>query len=51
MFDDILFGTQLLVTYLVMTFSVGDNHDILGIYLACTWDNQQNEHSFSLSLL
>ena len=28
----IMFSTQILVTYL--TFSVGDYHDILGIYLA-----------------
>ena len=37
----------LFVTHLVMTFSVGDVHDILGIYLACS----SKQHSFSLCLL
>ena len=44
-----LFGTQLLVTHLVMAFFVGDNHDILGICLA--GPKQQNRHSFSLCLV
>ena len=43
MFGDILFSTQLLVIHLVTKFSVGDNHDILGIYLACD-PKHQNEH-------
>ena len=50
MLDDILFCTQLLVTHVVTTFSVGDNHDILEIYLTCG-PKQQNDRSFSLSLL
>ena len=33
MLGDILISTQLLVTHLVTTFFVNDNHDILGIYL------------------
>ena len=35
MLDDILFSTQFLVTHLVATYCVGDNRDILGMYLAC----------------
>ena len=31
MLGDILISTQLLVTHLVTTFSVGDNRDIVGI--------------------
>ena len=41
MLDDILFSTQLLVTFTNTKFSVGDKHDILGIYLACG-PRQQN---------
>ena len=33
MLGDILFSTQLLVTHLVTTFSLGDNHDTVGIFL------------------
>ena len=35
---------------MVMTFSVGNNHDIFGIYLAYD-PKQQNEHVFSLCLV
>ena len=35
MLGDIFCITQLLVIHLVMTFSVGDSHDIRGIYLTC----------------
>ena len=49
MLSDILFSTQLLITHLVMTFAVGDNHDFLGIYLDCG-PKQQNEHDLSLCL-
>ena len=45
MLDDILFSTQLLITHLITTFSVGDNHDILGIYLTCG-PQQQNVHAW-----
>ena len=48
MLGDILFSTQLLVTHLVTTFSVGDNNDIFGIYLACG-QKYQNEHVSSCS--
>ena len=41
MLGDIMFGTQFLVTHLVTTFSVGDNHDS---------PKQQNKHSYSLCL-
>ena len=47
---DILFSIQLLITYLVTTFCVGDNHEILGICFACG-PKQQNGHSFSLWML
>ena len=46
---DILSSTQILITHLVTSFSIGDNHDILGIYLACR-PKQQNEHVYSLRL-
>ena len=50
MLDDILFSTQLIITYLVTTISVGDVHNIFGIYLACG-HKQQNKYAFSLCLV
>ena len=41
MLGDILFRIQLLVTHLVTAFFVGDNHDILGIYVACGLKQQE----------
>ena len=42
---DILFSIQLLITHMVTTFSVEDNHDILGIYLVCSAkQKEQKEH-------
>ena len=39
-------GHSLALTHSLTTFSVGDNYDILGIYLACG-PKQQNGHYFS----
>ena len=52
MLGDILFSTHCLFsgTNLVTTFSVGDNHAILRVYLACG-PKQKNEHAFLFCLL
>ena len=46
MLGDIFGSTQLLITHLVTTFSVGAIYDILGIYLA-RGVKQQNELALS----
>ena len=51
MLGDILFSTQLLVTHFVTIFSFCDNHDILGIYLACATLSGQKEWENMLILL
>ena len=43
-------NAKLVVTHLVMTFYVGDNHVILRINLACG-TKPQNEHAFLLCLV